>query len=88
MPRLTLTRQLTIGVILFLLVRPAIPVFLAYDRNVSPLAGIDMWTPLRMIGYTIALDLPFYCYHRMTHELNSLWWVHRLVRLVVVRDDR
>ncbi|KAK0565497.1 hypothetical protein OC861_003720 [Tilletia horrida] len=58
-----------------ILVRPIIGFYMAYDRYELP--SISIWFPLQAFAYVTVLDLFFYCYHRLMHEVPFLWQFHQ-----------
>ncbi|KAM0791922.1 hypothetical protein ACM66B_004176 [Microbotryomycetes sp. NB124-2] len=68
--------QLALGITSYMFVRTAMDFFLHYDRNVAPLTDITWTYPLRLMAWQVAFDYFFYCYHRTTHEVDSLWKIH------------
>lgn len=47
--------------------------YLHYDKAENPLMGFGWSYPLRLASWLIVLDYFFYCYHRSSHEVDSLW---------------
>lgn len=58
-------------------IRPVVAVFLAYRSNETPADTHWWWLPLEAGLYGIILDFWFYWYHRLMHEVSSLWKYHR-----------
>lgn len=56
--------------------RAAMLVFLAYDRD-EPL-NLSLWLPLQLCAMSIIADFMYYWVHRLTHEVDWLWYLHRL----------
>lgn len=59
-----------------LLLRPAIAVYLAYDPTAPP--SMTLWAPLQLFVFTLVEDFYYYWVHRICHEVQSLWKLHRL----------
>jgi sterol desaturase/sphingolipid hydroxylase (fatty acid hydroxylase superfamily) len=57
--------------------RPFFTVFLAYTASQTPKDMSWAWLPLEAGLYGIILDFWFYWYHRLMHEVGSLWRYHR-----------
>ncbi|KAF0640968.1 hypothetical protein FPSE5266_03275 [Fusarium pseudograminearum] len=57
--------------------RPVFTVFLSYRTYQSPSSMNWLWLPLEIGLYGIVLDFWFYWYHRLMHEVGSLWKFHR-----------
>lgn len=57
--------------------RPIFTIFLSYRRNLAPDSINWYWLPLEMGLYGIILDFWFYWYHRIMHDVGSLWKYHR-----------
>ncbi|SCV73328.1 BQ2448_7254 [Microbotryum intermedium] len=72
-----LVNNLAFGVVAYMFIRPLFAFLLAYDKTQQPLDIIRWSYPLRLMGWQLTLDCLFYCYHRLTHEIDSLWWVHK-----------
>ena len=56
--------------------RAGIAVLFAYDRN-EPF-NLSWWLPLQVAAMSIIADFVYYWVHRMTHESDSMWYLHRL----------
>lgn len=58
-------------------VRPMFIIILSYSTSVAP--GDADWSllPLEIGLYSIILDFWFYWYHRLMHDIASLWKYHR-----------
>ncbi|KAM0748245.1 hypothetical protein T439DRAFT_304616 [Meredithblackwellia eburnea MCA 4105] len=67
------------AIILYMFFRTALPFFLHYNKEVNPLFdGAIRWSfPLRMAAWMITLDYFFYVYHRSSHEVDALWFIHQ-----------
>ncbi|PYH90007.1 hypothetical protein BO71DRAFT_93717 [Aspergillus ellipticus CBS 707.79] len=57
--------------------RPIMTVFLSYSSAVAPAQMSWKWLPLEIGLYGIVLDFWFYWYHRLMHDVGSLWKYHR-----------
>ncbi|KAI9896145.1 hypothetical protein N3K66_009045 [Trichothecium roseum] len=57
--------------------RPVFTVFLSYRASQAPAGMSWLWLPLEIGLYGIILDFWFYWYHRLMHEVGSLWSYHR-----------
>ncbi|CAJ0544903.1 Ff.00g084490.m01.CDS01 [Fusarium sp. VM40] len=57
--------------------RPVFTVFLSYRTAQAPSSMNWLWLPLEIGLYGIVLDFWFYWYHRLMHEVGSLWQYHR-----------
>ncbi|KAJ3549062.1 hypothetical protein NM208_g703 [Fusarium decemcellulare] len=57
--------------------RPVFTVFLSYRTAQPPSSMSWWWLPLEIGLYGIVLDFWFYWYHRLMHEVGSLWKYHR-----------
>ncbi|SDA02928.1 BZ3500_MvSof-1268-A1-R1_Chr11-1g03221 [Microbotryum saponariae] len=69
--------NLALGVVAYMFIRPLFTFLLAYDKTQQPLDIIRWSYPLRLMAWQLTLDYLFYCYHRLTHEVDGLWWVHK-----------
>ena len=58
-------------------VRPMFSVFLSYRTSQAPDTISWFWLPLEIGLYGIILDFWFYWYHRLMHDVGSLWKYHR-----------
>ncbi|RMJ28706.1 Fatty acid hydroxylase superfamily [Aspergillus sp. HF37] len=58
-------------------VRPIFSVFLSYRTSQTPASMNWYWLPLEAGLYGIILDFWFYWYHRLMHDVGSLWKYHR-----------
>lgn len=58
-------------------VRPIFTVFLSYRTSQAPAGMSWYWLPLEAGLYGIILDFWFYWYHRLMHDVGSLWKYHR-----------
>lgn len=58
-----------------LFIRVAGTFVLTWNQDEMP--GLSIWTPVKLGLYQVALDYFFYCYHRTSHQVDALWWVHR-----------
>lgn len=52
-------------------------VFLAYKTSQTPDSINWLYLPLELSLYGIVLDFWFYWYHRIMHEVDALWALHR-----------
>ncbi|RAK99891.1 sterol desaturase family protein [Aspergillus ibericus CBS 121593] len=57
--------------------RPIMTVFLSYRTAQTPAGMSWAWLPLEIGLYGIILDFWFYWYHRLMHDVGSLWKYHR-----------
>ncbi|KDE04590.1 hypothetical protein MVLG_04970 [Microbotryum lychnidis-dioicae p1A1 Lamole] len=69
--------NLALGVVSYMFIRPLFTFLLAYDKTQQPLDIIRWSYPLRLVAWQLTLDYLFYSYHRLTHEVDGLWWVHK-----------
>jgi len=54
------------------------PFFLGWRGDMTnPFDGLNIYSPLKIAVFEIALDYWFYLYHRSTHEFDCLWFIHR-----------
>ena len=58
-------------------IRPIFSVFLSYRTSQAPADMSWYWLPLEAGLYGIILDFWFYWYHRLMHDVGSLWKYHR-----------
>lgn len=58
-------------------VRPMLVIILAYRKNQLPSSISWMWLPVEIALYGLAVDFWFYWYHRLMHDMGSLWQFHR-----------
>ncbi|KAM0791939.1 hypothetical protein ACM66B_004191 [Microbotryomycetes sp. NB124-2] len=63
--------------IAYVVVRTGIDFYLHYDKMVMPFTDITWSFPLRLCAWLITLDYFFYCYHRSSHEVDALWFIHQ-----------
>lgn len=57
--------------------RPLLAIFLSYQTSEVPASISWTWLPLEIGLYGIVLDFWFYVYHRLMHDVGSLWKYHR-----------
>ncbi|KAH8429594.1 sterol desaturase family protein [Aspergillus melleus] len=57
--------------------RILLAIYLTYTRTQLPSQLTWTWLPLQIGLYGIILDFWFYWYHRVMHDVNSLWKFHR-----------
>ncbi|KFY79460.1 hypothetical protein V498_08939 [Pseudogymnoascus sp. VKM F-4517 (FW-2822)] len=57
--------------------RPLLAIFLSYQTSEVPASISWTWLPLEIGLYGIVLDFWFYIYHRLMHDVGSLWKYHR-----------
>ncbi|SCV73332.1 BQ2448_7258 [Microbotryum intermedium] len=69
--------HLAAGILAYMFVRTGIAFFLYYDKEVAPLSQFTWSYPFRLMAWEIVFDYFFYVYHRTTHEVDSLWFVHQ-----------
>ncbi|GAA5977526.1 hypothetical protein JCM5350_004722 [Sporobolomyces pararoseus] len=65
------------GITVYMFVRTAIAFYLHYNKRESPLMTFSYNYPLKLAAWEISLDYFFYCYHRLTHENDYLWSIHK-----------
>ncbi|GAA98018.1 uncharacterized protein L969DRAFT_22779 [Mixia osmundae IAM 14324] len=63
------------AVLVYILLRCAGPISFFFEPNEMP--HFDLWSPVRISAYLLALDYFFYCYHRSCHQVPWLWHIHR-----------
>ncbi|KDE04586.1 hypothetical protein MVLG_04966 [Microbotryum lychnidis-dioicae p1A1 Lamole] len=69
--------HLAVGILAYMFVRTGIAFFLYYDKEVSPLNQFTWSYPFRLMAWEIVFDYFFYAYHRTSHEVDGLWFVHQ-----------
>ncbi|GAA5828276.1 hypothetical protein JCM3770_005999, partial [Rhodotorula araucariae] len=69
-------KHLATGITLYMVVRTALP-FYHYTASISPLFDFTWTYPLRLAAWQVTLDYFFYVYHRASHEVDALWFIHR-----------
>jgi sterol desaturase/sphingolipid hydroxylase (fatty acid hydroxylase superfamily) len=57
--------------------RPMMSIFLSYRSALPPASIHWAYLPLEIGLYSVILDFWFYWYHRLMHEVASLWKYHR-----------
>jgi len=57
-------------------IRPVIMIFFAYDPAKSPIS-MSPWVIAEVGMYALTLDFYYYWYHRVLHESETLWPIHR-----------
>lgn len=57
--------------------REAMAIYLTYDQSKTPLQMNWLALPFEIGLYGVVLDFWFYWYHRIMHEFDSLWKLHR-----------
>ena len=55
--------------------RPLVVVALTYDRSAP--VHISWWLPLQLCAFSLIMDFMYYWVHRLTHESDTLWYLHR-----------
>ncbi|GJN93663.1 hypothetical protein Rhopal_006720-T1 [Rhodotorula paludigena] len=70
-------KHLAYGVTAYMFIRTGIAFWLDYDKNVEPLTSFTWTYPLRLAAWELTLDYFFYVYHRASHEIDSLWFIHQ-----------
>ncbi|GAA5864158.1 hypothetical protein JCM5353_002844 [Sporobolomyces roseus] len=70
-------KHLAIGITAFMVVRTAFTFALRYNKDDQPLYTFNWNYPLRLALWEVTLDYLFYCYHRLTHEVDFLWAIHQ-----------
>lgn len=63
-------RRVVVGLILFNIIRSWGVFALAKDRTGIP--ALNLWSPVKMGLFMIAMDYFFYVYHRATHDVRIL----------------
>ena len=58
------------------LLRSALVVYSSYDPHTAP--SLSIWTPLQLFFFTVVDDFYYYWLHRVCHETESAWKLHRL----------
>ncbi|KHN99688.1 Fatty acid hydroxylase [Metarhizium album ARSEF 1941] len=58
-------------------IRPMLVVMLAYRKSQLPSSMSWAWLPVEIALYGLAVDFWFYWYHRLMHDVGSLWQFHR-----------
>ena len=58
-----------------MLIRPLMVLALSYDRTALP--SIGWWLPVQLCIFTMLVDFFYYWVHRLTHESDMLWSLHR-----------
>ena len=58
------------------LLRSALVVYSSYDPHAAP--SLSIWTPLQLFFFTVVDDFYYYWLHRVCHETESAWKLHRL----------
>lgn len=51
--------------------------YLHYKSGTNPLTDFTMTYPLRLAAWQLTLDYFFYVYHRSSHEVSALWFIHQ-----------
>ncbi|BGP00674.1 hypothetical protein RTG_03104 [Rhodotorula toruloides ATCC 204091] len=69
--------HLAVGILAYMFVRTAFCFYLQFDKQAQPLFSFTWSYPLRLAAWEIALDYFFYVYHRASHEVDSLWFIHQ-----------
>ncbi|GEM07733.1 fatty acid hydroxylase superfamily protein [Rhodotorula toruloides] len=69
--------QLAFGITAYMVARSGFMFVLKYDRQADVLFDFTWTYPLRLMAWQLALDYAFYCYHRASHEVDSLWFIHK-----------
>ncbi|GAA5851144.1 hypothetical protein JCM9279_000337 [Rhodotorula babjevae] len=69
-------KHLAGGITAYMIVRTGFTFYLHYSRDISPLTDFTWTFPLRLAAWQVTLDYFFYCYHRASHEVDSLWFIH------------
>ncbi|BGP40619.1 hypothetical protein JCM10449v2_004581 [Rhodotorula kratochvilovae] len=70
-------KHLATGITLYMIVRTAFTFYLHYTPSISPLTDFTWTYPLRLAAWQVTLDYFFYVYHRASHEVDALWFIHR-----------
>lgn len=58
-----------------LVIRPLMVFVLSYDRSEIP--HLSLWLPVQLCIFTTLVDFFYYWVHRLTHENDRLWKLHR-----------
>ncbi|BGO91940.1 hypothetical protein NBRC10512_001107 [Rhodotorula toruloides] len=69
--------QLAFGITAYMVARSGFMFVLKYDRQADVLFDFSWTYPLRLMAWQLALDYAFYCYHRASHEVDALWFIHK-----------
>lgn len=70
-------KKAVISLVSTIVVRSILFIILAYRSNQPPATINWKWLPLEIGVYSVVLDFWFYWYHRLMHETDSLWKLHR-----------
>ncbi|CEQ42361.1 SPOSA6832_04159 [Sporobolomyces salmonicolor] len=70
-------RHLAIGVTTYMFVRTGFTFYLHYYKEAQPLLSFTWMFPLKLAAWEITLDYFFYCYHRASHDVDWLWFIHK-----------
>ncbi|GAA6033027.1 hypothetical protein JCM8097_000107 [Rhodosporidiobolus ruineniae] len=70
-------KHLAGGITAYMFVRTAFSMYLYYEKDYSPLTDFTWTYPLRLAAWEITLDYFFYVYHRASHEVDALWFIHK-----------
>merc|ERR1712000_394438 len=64
------------GILAYMVVRTGIDFYINYEAEAQPLFDFTWDFPLRLALWEVTLDYFFYCYHRASHEVDTLWFIH------------
>ncbi|GAA5952228.1 hypothetical protein JCM21900_000460 [Sporobolomyces salmonicolor] len=70
-------RHLAVGVTTYMFVRTGFTFYLHYYKEAQPLLSFTWMFPLKLAAWEITLDYFFYCYHRASHDVDWLWFIHK-----------
>ncbi|BGP50918.1 hypothetical protein JCM10450v2_006844 [Rhodotorula kratochvilovae] len=70
-------KHLAGGIIAYMVIRTGFTFWLDYNPSVQPLTDFTWTFPIRLALWEIALDYFFYTYHRASHEVDALWFIHK-----------
>jgi len=70
-------KHLAMGILAYMVVRTGIDFYINYEAEAQPLFDFTWTFPLRLAAWEITLDYFFYTYHRASHEVDTLWFIHK-----------
>lgn len=70
-------KHLAVGILAYMFVRTGFSFYMYYDKEVQPLFDFTWSFPLRLAAWELVMDYFFYCYHRSSHEVDALWFIHQ-----------
>ncbi|KAM0752997.1 hypothetical protein T439DRAFT_286401 [Meredithblackwellia eburnea MCA 4105] len=65
------------GIIIYMFFRTGLAFYLHYNKEENPLMTFTWTFPLKIAAWELALDYFFYVYHRSSHEIDALWFIHQ-----------